>query len=209
MVRQLYTDTRRFLDEAMVFYRLRKPVYVVTLIGLVNMLQTIATVQRVGDMYIAMEGGLFVLGAVHFLQPFALWLAVTAAVWVIGKVLGAHARFGHLLKGIGWGMVPLIGAGVLWALARYLALAGSEPPLPAGSAVIGQMMALREWLNTDAVGEPVYVGLTVAGFLFVLASAYLWTIALDEASDFGIRKSAITVAVPVVVYLWWMASKVV
>ena len=148
--------------------------------------------------------------AVHALQPVILWFLFGTAFYVLVKLLGSHGRPVLMYQLSGWGFVTFIPAGVVWAVGKYYAYMGrTVRELDMREAVDLQVKwNITRGLEREVAGEPVLVGFTALGCLFVLSSVYIWTLSIDYSMSLDRKQSAAVAATPTVIYVAYVLSKV-
>ena len=153
-------------------------------------------------------GVALVLVFLFVLVPFLVWFLFTLSFYLIGLLFGARVQFSVLLRAVGYGMVPFIGAGLAWGVGRYIALASKAPcEIAAFNCKTGVTVGIQDQVNAlIAMYSSVSSSLTfqilyVVGVAFVLVSGYYWVIALKESSTLTREGAAIAVGLTLTTFL--------
>lgn len=194
MIRHLFTDPDRFMVERTSDPTLVGPALVVTLAAIAQISSTVMATQKTA----AVVGGslaavaVFIGAITGFLFVFAEWLLVAGLFFLISWALDGDGRFRDTFLLVGWGFVPLVFAFVAQAVATYLVLPAITVPQTAeGTAV------MYEQLRTD----PIFSFATFLQVPFLLWSGLIWLFAVKHARDLTTREAAITVGVPVALWI--------
>ncbi|MFC7141503.1 YIP1 family protein [Halosimplex aquaticum] len=209
MVIRLLTDSEDYLERKSAVGRIYEPGVIVALVALSFSLHPIAFSYALGPRESEWVLDLLtVLWIGHLVWGLALWGIFTAALYVLSSLIGGRPLMGHLTRVVGWGMAPLILASLVWAGGKYLVYrdaALSEPPYP---GIEHENKVFNEF-TAQAAGDPLLIGTTILGCLFVLVTGYLWAAGLVTASDISRREGAIVSGITVGVYVLWKIVAVV
>lgn len=133
-----------------------------------------------------------------------LWGVVTVALYYIARVFDGYFPPELVFRLTGWGLVPLIAAGLLQSVGRLYALSNVAPPAePSFSAFEFQMESYDAYTNA-ALSDPAFVGATVLAVPFVLYSGYIWAVVVERTSDVDLREAIYVSVVPTLICLLWI-----
>lgn len=188
-----------FFSRKMAFGRIYAPIIIVSLAGAAHALVAVAVyysieVDRAG----AFDANLL-YGLALAATPWALWLLFVLGIYFIAILLGGNPLTGHLFRGVGWAMIPLIPAYLIWALARYVTL----------QDVVYEDNPIRgidhDWdyfvtYIAEIHGDPIYVGAMVGAGIFVLLTGWLFSIMTRRAAKLDRTRAAVAGFVPALAY---------
>ena len=151
-----------------------------------------------------------IASAVAVLGPFVTWAVAGVGFWLIAGLFSRTGGLYHTLTAVGWGMIPLAvyqalltplflayrGGISLTASPEFFAYFSNASAAPAmDQARMAQLITHNQQFTEFT---------TISSILYaaaVLACAYFWFHALMKTRNLDRRQAAITVWVPVLVYL--------
>ena len=154
-------------------------------------------------------GPLWVLPLVNVLLMFLLWVVVTILLYLLAPRLGGYPQIGLLFRVVGWGLAPLIAAGLVQSAGRLYALRTAMPPQEPAIAGFQHEYEVYQTYLAESTGDPAFVAATVLAIPIVLYSGYLWTLALETISELDRRRAAYAVAIPLALPLAWLLAPLV
>lgn len=161
-----------------------------------------------GEMRPKYGGVALVLVFIFMFVPFLVWFLFTLSFYLIGLLFGARVQFSVLLRAVGYGMVPFIGAGLAWGIGRHTALASTVPcQLQVFNCKPGVSVGIQEQVDAlmtmygVVASSLVFQILYVVGVAFVLVAGYYWVIALKESSTLTREGAAIAVGLTLASFL--------
>ena len=190
-----------FFEDQARFGRNRLPLLIVFITGFAIGLQSVAVHYALGDDASALANALTVTFFFEWLRPFVLWIGFTFIFYILAKVFNARLRFGRLFKLVGWGFIPFIFSGVIWAIGRYLVFQNQEVPDGVREGVLSSELDAYESILETIAGEPVLVITTVIGCIFVVGSGMIWIKAVSLSSDLNDRQAHLVAGIPVFLYI--------
>lgn len=171
--------------------RLYVPMLVVLLVSLSLSLQMVALYHTLSPAATEWVIDLVVILWVGYIGwGLALWALASFVLYVLSSLVGGKPLMGHIVRVVGWGMVPLVPAGVVWSAGKYLVYEEYTLSEPNFSDVAQQNAVFTDY-TAQAAGDPLLVGTTVLGCLFLVGTAYVWTAGLVTASALPRRKAAL------------------
>ncbi len=140
-------------------------------------------------------GAMGAIGAISALIATILfWVIYTAVFYVISMAFNGQGDFNRLLAYVGYGHLPqVIGGIVATALTWNFVLNLQIPSLTDPDAI-------QEWTQS-LLQNPTMQLASVVGLLFLLWSANIWIFGVRTGRNLSTRDAAITVLVPVLIYL--------
>jgi hypothetical protein len=206
---ELFTNPRGFF-EALEAYpvSLRMPALIVLAVGLVAAIAAYQ-VSSVLMGAIAIQGaqGLGgVVGAIGAISALIFtmlfWVIWTAVFFVISMAFNGRGDFNRLLSYVGYGHLPQVIGGVISLLLSWSYLSTLRVP------ALTTPQAIQTW-TTTLMKDPTMRLASVVGLLFLLWSANLWIFGVRNGRKLSTRDAAITVGVPVLLYVLYIAYTLV
>jgi hypothetical protein len=130
-----------------------------------------------------------VIGAV--LGTLIMWAVYTAIFYVISMLFNGEGSFKRVMEFVSYGYIPsIIGSifSVFYTLRAYSNIDFSDPNL-----------------QNTLMADPTLKIATVVGIIFTLWSANIWIFALAHSRNLSVRNAAITVGVPILIYVLYIA----
>lgn len=206
MITQLTTRSRASLERLSKYPGLRYQTLIAGLVGVAFALQYGGTVLVLDEMATRVNTAIFALTMIEVIKAFGVWILGTVGMYALSTLFPTRFVFGRILRIVGWGLVPLIGAGLVQSVGRLYALRDAEPPgEPLRNGITYEYEEFTLYLDQVA-SDPVFVGATVLAVPFVLLSGHLWRLAVEEISDIGRRNAIYMAAVPTILALYWLVS---
>ena len=202
-VTQLLSDPRAALGGEPTGVEKRRVLAVVLTTGLVPTLAGVAGV-------VVLLAGQFGPGFLAFVALVTLlvgagmavgsWLLWAGALFALGRLLGGEGTFRSLLFDVGWGFLPRVLSATVGAVPSLLALDGLEPvTVDVGADPQAFGRAIGESLAAGSPGTAVSVTAWVVALLALFASAYLWTVAVEENLHLPTDRAVLATGLPVLV----------
>lgn len=209
MVVRLFTDPEKYLERKSAIGRIYEPGAIVVLVALSYTLQPIAFFYALEPAEVDIVMDLLTVQWIgYLLWGLGLWGIFTFMLYVLSSLVGGKPLLGHMVRVVGWGMAPMILTGVVWSAGKYVVFQDytlTEPDYP---GVDQQNIAFSEF-TAQAAGDPVLIGTTLLGCLFVAVSGYLWAAGLVTASNIDIQKARLVSGITVVIYVLFKLVPVV
>ncbi|MDI6720071.1 MAG: Yip1 family protein [Methanomicrobiales archaeon] len=199
IARVLVKPARFYSEKKVEQESLRVPVLIVLVLGAVSAaaayLMAGLTMQLLpGDMqsFAAIAGAAGAAGAL--IAAFLTWAVIAAVFFGISAFFGGQGSFRRTLEFVGYGFVPQIIGGIVSLILIFSFVSGVQvapvtDPLEVQRAV-GQLMQ-----------SPLLLLSSLVGILFLAWSANIWIFAVQHARSLTTRNAAITVILPVAVYI--------
>jgi hypothetical protein len=135
-----------------------------------------------------------------FIGVFVLWVVLSALFFLIAKVFLGTGPFSRTAEMVGWGYFPqVVGSLVSLVLSLvYLPAVVVPRAVPTDPAAI---QAAVQHMMADPSMQMLTITGTVVSVLFLVWSANLWIFGIRHARGLSLRDAAITILIPVGVYL--------
>ncbi|RPJ52548.1 MAG: hypothetical protein EHJ95_03845 [Methanobacteriota archaeon] len=125
------------------------------------------------------------------------WVIMTAFFYVLSLVFKGKGTFNRTLEFVGYGYLPqLIGAAIGAVLIYQFATTATVTP-------ISDMTAIQDAINA-LMKDPLIQLSTFVSAVFLVWSANIWIFGLKYARSLTTKSAALTVGLPVALYLAYM-----
>ena len=156
------------------------------------------------DIALEITGVVWVLPVMNLLYALIIWGGATVAILFVSKVLVDSYSSATLFRRVGFGVIPLIIAGLAQSAGRLIAVLDfDDPEEPALTGFEHEMRVYEPWLE-QATTEPLFIVGTIIAIPFVLFAGYMWYLAIREVSNADQRDGAILAAIPTLLALIWL-----
>jgi hypothetical protein len=125
---------------------------------------------------------------------FIVWALVAALFYVVSIALKGEGSFQQTLAFVGYGYLPQVFGGIVASVFYYLWMTSVRIPSVTDP---NQIAGLLE----DLLADPLLQMATVVSLLFLLWSANIWVFGVMYARNLSTRDAALTVGIPVGLYL--------
>lgn len=204
----LLTDPETFFQQRSENPGLLRPLAIVLLAAIFSIGGSILLYQALSTelplFFLIFQAGGIIVG---FFFTFVVWIFLAIVFYVISIVVGGEGSLGDTLKLTGWGFVPRIISGIITTIAYYIALQATEvPSFPENIDIQNQAQA-EAALNavfefqTAIYTHPAVRVASVIAILLLIWQLVLWVFAVKSTRDLTIRGAAISVGIPVGLYI--------
>jgi hypothetical protein len=181
---------------------LKVPALIVLVIGIISAVSAYLisglTVQLLPPEVAAFGSLITIFGAVGALiGAFVIWIVVTAIFYGISAIFGGEGSFRRTLVFVGYGYAPQILGGIISTV--FTALFASSVQVPA----VTDPNEIAN-ITTQLMQDPLVQIATLIGILFMLWSANIWIFGVKYARNLSLKNAAITVGVPVALYVLYV-----
>lgn len=129
---------------------------------------------------------------------FIIWAIYSGVFYLISMAFKGEGKFKRVLEFVGYGFIPSILGGIIALLLMWYALPGIQISLD-------DPQMLQETLTKS----PIMKLSTLVSIIFTLWSANIWIFALKYARNLSLKNAAITVLVPLIIYIGWTAYSLI
>lgn len=206
MITRLVTNPQAFVERQSKYPGVRTQSILAALVGLAFALRHFGSMALLGDGYGHVSGPIWVLSLVELIIPFLVWGVVTVAIYFVARFVEGYFPPELLFRMTGWGLLPLIGAGLIQSLGQLYALRDAAAPAEPSFSAFGHELEAYQAYTDGALADPVFIGATVLAIPFILYSGYIWATAVEHISDVSMREALYVSAVPTLLCLLWIAS---
>ncbi|MBN1432000.1 MAG: YIP1 family protein [Methanomicrobiaceae archaeon] len=178
---------------------LKIPVLIILIIAFIGGISAyVVTGKTMTMMPSGMEGAAFIVSLIGFsaalIMTFIIWIIWAVAIMIMVYILKGKPSFTRLLEIVGYGFIPQIFGSIISMGIMITSL--PDLVLPATSNMQEIEAAMKAFTNSPAMMAAMFIGV-----IFTLWSAYIWTFGVKESSKLELKKAAICVAVPLVIYI--------
>jgi len=178
---------------------LRMPFLIISILGLISGITAAIVSQKTAALLPAeaqfMAGILPVIGFVGaVIMTYIIWLLWSVAFFVISSLLKGEGSFKRMMEIVGYGSVPQIIGGIFSAIITINYMSGLDIR-PISDPM--QIEAYTQTLMTD----PMMTMAAVLAIIFLLWSANIWIFGVMRCRKLDLKKAAITVTLPIIVYI--------
>lgn len=206
---RLVTDPRAFVERQSKYPGIRTQSVLAICVGLVFALQHLGNVVLLGEAYEHVSSPIWVLTVIDLAVPFLIWGAVTVLIYAVARLFEGYFPPGLLFRLTGWGMAPLIGAGLVRNAGFLYALRDAAPPAEPSFSGFEYAYEAYQTYTSSVSSEPALLVAILLAIPFVLYSGYIWANAVEHISDVSRRESLYVAAVPTALCILWVASPAV
>lgn len=160
-----------------------------------------------GELLSGLTGGMgpifSVIGAVTAFFGFIIisWLIFAVVFFLISMVFSGKGSFKRTLEFIGYGLIPvIIGSVITLIISLYYIPLVHIPVISSVTNPAAIQQAMNQITADPAYREYMLMS-SVVSIIFTIWSANLWIFGVKHARDLPIKKAAISVLIPVVVYI--------
>ena len=178
---------------------LSKPFIIISILGLISGIIAAIVSQKSAGLLPAeaqfLAGILPVVGFVGaVIMTYIVWLLWSVAFFVISSLLKGEGSFKRMMEIVGYGSVPQIIGGILGAIITVYYMSGLDiRPMTDPAQIEAYTQAL--------MADPMMITATLLGLIFLFWSANIWIFGVMKCRKLDFRKSAVTVLIPVIIYL--------
>lgn len=205
MLLKLAYDPRSFVERQAKYPTIKVQTVIVLAVGITFGLWHLGNTVTLGEASDHVTRSIWVLSIVNFFFAFILWLVVTAAIQLLSRLIKAYFPVEVNFRLVGWGMAPLIVAGLIQSTAMLYALQDVAPPSdPEFSGFSYEYAEYMSFID-GGLSDPLFIGATILAIPFVLYSGYIWALAVSHLGDVDLRPALYVSALPTAICLLWLA----
>ncbi|WP_247004584.1 YIP1 family protein [Halosolutus gelatinilyticus] len=203
---RLVTNPQAFVERQSKYPGIRTQSLIVLCVGLAFALQHLGNVFLLDEAYERVSAPIWVLTVTDLAVPFLIWGAVTVAIYVVARLFEGYFPPGLLFRLTGWGMAPLIGAGLVRNAGLLYALRDATPPAELSFSGFQRSYEVYQTYMDGATTDPALAIGVLLAVPFVLYSGHIWATVVEHISDVTRRESYYVAAIPTALCLLWVAS---
>lgn len=201
-----------FFERAVKVRSLLIPALIVTAAAFAYGLQTVFLFYSlVPDVNVYMDT-LFAMFWLWFLEILLLWPVLMVVLYILIAFSSGRVNPGSLFGTIGWGFAPMILAGLIRGLGRYLSIQHLPSPAKGKEFVQGkgtiqqEYPELQEFLG-NSLDNPIFLLALLIELLLVAGCGYYWALGIKHDADLDMRTALKIVLLPLLVYLAYIIFK--
>ena len=142
---------------------------------------------------------------------FIFWGIITGIFFIISKLFKGTGTFGRSLEVVGYGYLPQVFGALITAIVAVLFVPAVRVPTLSKSAL--ENPASIQAAVTALMQDPAMVMIqqvtVLVSVIFLLWSAYIWIYGIKEVREISLRDAAITVGVPVLLYVIYLIVSII
>ena len=185
---------------------LKIPFLVVAVVGIISALYGYMVGSLTSRMFASAGAGMgeivavsTVIGAIIFTMLF--WLIGSAIFYLISMAFKGTGGYNRTLEFVGYGFIPQIfGSLVTLLMAVYYLPMVQVPVVNSFTDPVAIQNAVTRLMHDSAMMEFTKVS-TVIAIIFLIWSASIWIYAIKYARNLSIKHAAVTVLLPVIIYI--------
>jgi hypothetical protein len=137
---------------------------------------------------------------------FIFWGIVAGVFFIISKIFKGTGSFGRSLEVVGYGYLPQVFGALITAIVAILYVPAIRVPSLSKSALENpeSIQSAVTALMQDPAMMMIQQVTVIVSVVFLLWSAYIWIYGIKEARALSLRDAAITVGVPVLLYVIYL-----
>jgi hypothetical protein len=129
-----------------------------------------------------------------FLGSLLMWGVYAAVFFVISMVFMGKGTFTRTLAAVGYGFLPTAIGGLISVILLWYYLPGIQV------APVRDILDIQQ-ATLIITQAPVFRMISILGIIFLIWSASIWTFALRSSRELTLKNAAITVGVPVLIFI--------
>lgn len=147
------------------------------------------------------------------------YFLLTVVVWVVGGILlylvswlySERSDLRHTLKNTAWGVLPLVATNAIQTIAFFMAfqevnVTSNDPNIWFRTEVQGSASQVSEAIWSQVVDEPIVLGATVVGSVFIVWCWYIWAYGIIDVRQLERRTGFLVATAPALVYVAGIAA---
>lgn len=199
---QVLTNPNGFFEERMKGeVELKTPLLIILFIGALGAISAAIMTQKVmaimppeAAAFASIGVGIAVIGA--FIGTLFMWILYAGIFYGISSILGGEGDFKRVMEFVAYGFIPSLINSVLSiiVISRSLSIENFSMEDP-------------ELFQQALLADPTMQMVSIIGIILTLWSANIWIFGLVHARNMTVKNAAISVLVPVGIYILYSASK--
>lgn len=185
---------------------LKIPFLVVAVVGIISALYGYMVGSLTSRMFASAGAGMGEIVAVSsvvgaFIGVMLFWLIGSAIFYLISMAFKGTGGYNRTLEFVGYGFIPQIfGSLVTLLMAVYYLPMVQVPVVNSFTDPVAIQNAVTRLMHDSAMMEFTKVS-TVIAIIFLIWSASIWIYAIKYARNLSIKHAAVTVLLPVIIYI--------
>ncbi|WP_135610609.1 YIP1 family protein [Methanococcoides sp. AM1] len=199
---QVLTNPNGFFEEKMkTEVEMKNPLLIVLFIAILSAINAAIVTKQIMEILPPEAAAFASIGAIAgaigaFIGEIIRWVFYAGVFYAISSILGGEGTFKRVLEVVAYGLIPFIASGIIGIIVMATSF-----------SVENFDMQNPELLEQAMLNDPTMKMLAIVGILFTLWSANIWIFGLVHARHLSVKNAAISVLVPVGLYVLYTASK--
>lgn len=199
---QVLTNPEGFFAERMKNeVEMKTPLLIILLIAILGAINAAIMTQKIMAILPPEAAAFAGIGAIAgaigaFIGSIVMWVIYSGVFYAISSILGGEGTFKRVLEVVAYGFIPSIASAIIGiiVMATSFSLENFDLQDP-------------ELLEQAMLNDPTMRMSMIVGIIFTLWSANIWIFGLVHARHMSVKNAAISVLVPVGLYILYTASK--
>ncbi|WP_445474261.1 YIP1 family protein [Methanococcoides methylutens] len=199
---QVLTNPNSFFQEKMkTEVEMKTPLLIVLLIAVLGAINAVIMTQKIMAILPPEAAAFASIGAIAgaigaFIAAIIMWVIYAGVFYAISSIMGGEGTFKRVLEVVAYGFIPSIASGIIGIIVMATSF-----------SVENFDMQNPELMEQAMLNDPTMRMSMIVGILFTLWSANIWIFGLVHARHMTVKNAAISVLVPVGLYVLYTASK--
>lgn len=199
---QVLTNPNGFFEEKMKNeVEMKTPLLIVLLIAVLGAINAVIMTQKIMETLPPEAAAFASIGAIAgvigaFIAAIIMWVIYSGVFYAISSILGGEGTFKRVLEVVAYGFIPSIASGIIGIIVMATSFSFENFD-----------MQNPELLEQAMLNDPTMKMSVIVGILFTLWSANIWIFGLVHARHMTVKNAAISILVPVGLYILYTASK--
>jgi hypothetical protein len=199
---QVLTNPNGFFAEKMkTEVEMKTPLMIVLLIAVLGAINAVIVTQKIMEILPPEAAAFASIGAIAggigaFIGAIIMWVIYSGVFYAISSILGGEGTFKRVLEVVAYGFIPSIASGIIGIIVMATSF-----------SVENFDIQNPELMEQAMLNDPTMKMSMIVGILFTLWSANIWIFGLVHARHMTVKNAAISVLVPVGLYVLYTASK--
>jgi len=178
---------------------MKTPLMIMAVLAVISAISAVLVIQKTMELlppeaapFASIGMILGVIGAI--IGTILMWVIYTGAFYIISMFFGGDGNFKRLLEFSSYGFIPSMASGLLstyYTIDLFDKIDFNNP----------------EMIEQTLTADPSMKIATVIGLIFLLWSANIWVFAISYARNISVKNAAITVGLPVLLYMLYTVSQ--
>jgi len=178
---------------------MKTPLMIMAVLAVISAISAVLVIQKTMELlppeaapFASIGMILGVIGAI--IGTIIMWVIYTGAFYIISMFFGGDGNFKRLLEFSSYGFIPSMASGLLstyYTIDLFDKIDFNNP----------------EMIEQTLTADPSMKIATVIGLIFLLWSANIWVFAISYARNISVKNAAITVGLPVLLYMLYTVSQ--
>ncbi|WP_440952897.1 YIP1 family protein [Methanococcoides sp. FTZ1] len=190
-----------FAEKAKTEVEMRTPILIILVIAVLGAINGVIMTRKIMEILPPEAAAFASIGAIGaaigaFIGAFFMWIIYSGVFYAISSILGGEGSFKRVLEAVAYGFIPSIASSIIGVIV-----------IATSFSMENFDMQNPELMEQAMLNDPTMRMSMILGILFTLWSANIWIFGLVHARHMSVKNAAISVLVPVGLYILYTASK--